>query len=1064
MTMAGGRVFSIPPSAPFLKTLAQALVDGRLVDGFRLDPADPLSLARATIYVPTRRAARVLRSEFVDLMGGRSAILPVIRPLGETDDDAGYFDDIDDDDLNLLPPVTPITRLVELAKLILLWRNRLPDMLRDIHSDSPLVAPASPADAIWLAKSLAELIDAVETEDAGWDGLKAIDFGDRALWWQLTGEFLKIASAYWPMRLNELNRSSPSLHRNEAIGAEARRIARQDTAHPMIVAGSTGSIPATAALIAAIHGLERGAVVLPGLDFQMSEGDWQLAGAISPDGRKSTDPASRSHPQYGLFHLLQRLRTVRADVVHLADEVVEMKVRAMAVSVAFTPAEADVNPLAWRESAGELGVESAFSTMALIEAANERGEALAIAIALKLALHAPGTDERTQVALVTPDRTLARRVTAELQRFGIEADDSAGTPLSSSLHGGLVQLTLEATLRPGDPVALISLLKHPFVRLGYARPQLESALHRLELLCLRGGTALANPANLSALVMEAFETLDQNPFRTVWQARLLADDPQSSLLELAERVERAVEPLARMIVSGSIDGLSSRWPLGDWAVATGRVLEALTTDDKGSLEMLWSGEAGDALAGLLREIMEGGEALDASGPQWIDVFSALIAGIGVKPQPIGHPRVFIWGTLEARLQHVDTLVLGGMNEATWPAQTANNPFLSRVMKTEMGLEPPERRIGQSAHDFVMGLGTRNLIMTRALRQGGAPSVASRFLQRLLSAAGETVASAVRARGEQYRRYADMIDDGESQEFSPRPDPKPPAELQPQQYSFSEAGKLRRDPYAIYAHRILKLDPVAPFNEDPGALERGNIYHAIVEQFIRDGIDPRAPNAFAALATISHAVFDAANLPAHIDAVWRPRFLDTARAFLADEAERRPTIRSTHVEIRARLAIAEDMAITGRADRIDIRKDGKADIIDYKTGLTPSLKEARALLDPQLSLEAAALKGGGFADLKALETDNLLYIRLRPGRSFKSEAVNNDKSSRTKPDDIKTADMLAQEALSQLIKLTRALKAGDAGFKSRVAPFRDRDYGGDYDHLARVSEWSSADDDGEVDDE
>lgn len=1062
--MAGGRVFSIPPSAPFLKILAQSLCDGRLVNGFRLDASDPLSLARATIYVPTRRAARVLRSEFVDLMGGRSAILPVIRPLGETDDDAGYFDEIDDTDLDLLPPVSPITRLVELGKLILLWRNRLPDMLRDIHSDSPLVAPASPADAIWLAKSLAELIDAVETEDAGWERLNKIDLGDRALWWQLTGEFLKIASAYWPERLTELHRSSPSLHRNEAIRAEARRIARTGTAHPMIVAGSTGSIPATADLIAAIHRLECGAIVLPGLDFSMSDSDWQLAGAVSPDGRKSTDPASRSHPQYGLFHLLQKLQTLRTEVVPLAEEHSEMRVRSRGVTVAFTPADADVDHRAWREELGEANVDAAFSSMALIEAANEREEALAIAIALKLALHTPDADEGTQVALVTPDRTIARRVAAELQRFGIEADDSAGTPLSSSLHGGLVQLALEAILRPGDPVALVSLFKHPLVRVGYADDARQSLVNSLELLCLRGGTALANPSTLTALVVEAFAEIDKSSYRKVWQSRLLKGDPKPALLELAGRVEKAVEPLAGMIVSTTGGRLTSQIPLGEWAAATGRVLEALTVDDKGSLEMLWSGEAGDALAGLLREIMETGDTLQASGPQWIDVVTALMAGIGIKPKAIGHPRVFIWGTLEARLQSVDTLVLGGMNEGTWPAQTANNPFLSRVMKTEMGLEPPERRIGQSAHDFVMGLGTRNVIMTRALRQGSAPAVASRFLQRLLSAVGEKVTEGLKARGDHYRQLAAIIDDGQSQDFSPRPGPTPPAAIQPTSYSFSEAGKLRRDPYSIYAHRILRLDPVSPFNEDPGALERGNIYHEIVERFIRSEIDPGSATAFAAISDIAHAVFDAAALPEHIDAIWRPRFLDTAKAFLPEEAARRPLIQSTHVEIRARLDIAEGLAITGRADRVDIRRDGKADIIDYKTGLTPSLKEARALLDPQLSLEAAALKGGGFKDLKAMETDNLIYVRLRPGRNFKSETVNNDKSTRTKPEDLRTADMLAQDSISQLIKLTRALKSGEAGFKSRVAPFKDRDYGGDYDHLARVAEWSAADSDGEAEDE
>lgn len=1058
--MSGGQVFTIPAGAPFLKILAQSLVEGRLVPSFRLTPDNPMSLARATIYVPTRRAARALRSEFVDLMGGQSAILPVIRPLGEIDDDAGYFDEQPDGNLDLLPPVAPLTRLIELSRLILAWRNRLPGILRDIHTDSPLVAPASPADAIWLARALTELIDQVETEESGWAGLEKIDLGDRALWWQLTGEFLKIASGYWPERLAELNRSSPALRRGEAIRTEARRYARERTPHPVIVAGSTGSIPATADLIAAIHGLECGVVVLPGLDQTMSEAHWQLAGAIEADGKASTDPASRSHPQYGLFHLLQKLGTLRRDVVALAEEPPALLARSSAVSQAFTPAEADVNHRDWRESQSALA--EAFADVALIEAANEREEALTIAIALKLGL-GDGGDEKTQVALITPDRDLARRVTAELKRFGIEADDSAGTPLVSSHHGALVRLALEAILRPCDPVALIGLLKHPLIRLGRTREALEGAVNRFELLTMRGGTTLANPAALTPMILDAIAGLKQNRHRKQWQEHLLFGDHLEELAQLGTEIEQAVEPLAQMLVHTNGSRLSNRFPLHLWAEATGRVLEAFCIDERGSLESLWACDAGIALANLLRDLIDTGETLDADGPQWIDVMTALIAGIGIRPKSIDHPRVMIWGTLEARLQSVDTLILGGLNEGVWPGQTANNPFLSRAMKTEIGLEPPERRIGQSAHDFIMGLGTKRLILTRAARQGGAPSVASRFLQRLTSVAGKEITAAMAGRGEVYRSIAGSLDLGQDQPFSPRPEPKPDAELQPKRYSFSEAGRLRRDPYAIYAQRVLKLDPMEPFNQDPGALERGNIYHAIIEQFTREDIDPRAANAFVAMQEIAQEVFDGANLPTHIDAIWRPRFMDMAREFLAYEAERHPEIAKTIVEIDARMDM-EDLTVSGRADRIDIRKDGKADIIDYKTGLSPSVKEARSLLDPQLSLEAAALKAGAFRDVKAMETENLTYIRLRPGKNFKAETVNNEKSQRTRPEDRKSADELALDAISQLLKLTQALREGKAGFKSRVAPFRDRDYGGNYDHLARVAEWSAADSEEEASDE
>jgi ATP-dependent helicase/nuclease subunit B len=1049
-------VFTISPGAPFLKTLAQSLCDGRLVDGFRHDPADPLSLASATIYLPTRRAARVLRSELVDLLGGRSAILPVIRPLGEVDDDAGYFDADPGADLDLLPPVSSLTRLVELARLVLAWRNQLPQHLLSVHDDSPLVAPASPADAIWLARSLIELIDAVETEETGWEGVEKFKEADRALWWELSGAFIKVASQYWPERLAEINRSSPALHRNLAIRAEAARIGRDGARGPVVVAGSTGSIPATADLIAAIHGLEKGAVVLPGLDMQMKPTDWRLAGAIQVDSTRNPDPASRSHPQYGLFHLLSKLRVDRDEVIPLGDVEPAIDARLRVASTAFLPSQSDVHHHEFRERQGA-ALTAAFEDVALIEAANEREEALSIAIALKLALDRGGAD--AQAALITTDRTLARRVSSELLRFGIEADDSAGTPLSSSQHGSLLMLALECVLRPGDPVALASLIKHPLVRLGRPRETLDPVTHALELMALRGGTASVNIASLSPVVTEAVRAMAENErFLKQWQARIRTAECQAEVLDLARDLERAVEPLARLLLRDTDTGLRLECPLGIWAEATGRVLEALCADERGSLASLWSGDAGDALASLLKDLIETQDTLTATGPQWADIATALLAGVGIKPKSIGHPRVFIWGTLEARLQRVDTLILGGLNEGEWPGGTANNPFLSRAMKTEIGLEPPERRIGQSAHDFIEGLGTRKLVLTRALRQGGAPSVTSRFLQRLLAVTGKDIADAMRARGASYLGYAALIDEMPEdlkQAFASRPAPMPEAERQPKRYSFSEVTKLRRDPYAVYARHVLKLDPLDPFNEDPGVIDRGNIYHAIVQRFIERGIDPRGGAAERTIVEIVHEVFEEWALPAHVDAIWRSRAIEMAKRFLEWEAGRQPLITRSMVEQSAYLAVTDRLAVSGRADRIDIRTDGRADIIDYKTGASPSAKVARTLLDPQLALEAAVLKGGGFREIQSRETQDLKYVRLRPGGRFAVDTVNNEGSSK----EPRSAMELAAESMSQLIRLTDALREKKAGFKSRVAPFKDGDHGGEYDHLARVAEWSVADAEG-----
>lgn len=1052
-------VFSIPAGLPFLKTFVAQLCHGRLIDGFRYDPVDPLCLATATIYVPTRRAARVLRSELVDFLGGRSAILPVIRALGETDDDSGYFDAETPAILDLAQPLAGPARLIELGRLILAWRNQLPKVVLDIHSGSPLVAPASPADAIWLARNLADLIDAMETEERAWSALDTLDAADYAIWWQLTLEFLKIAHLYWPERLAELGLSSPSRHRNALLQAEADRILSGKTSGPILIAGSTGSIPATTKLIKAVASLGDGAIVLPGLDQTMSNADWDMILTQEKDGKETRDPSSRSHPQYGFFRLLKQLGRERAAISQLGEAPAELACRAAILSHALLPVKATSDWTEKRQSIGTDELLAAFGDAALVEAANEREEAMAIAISLRLALEDTGCEQESQAALITPDRDLARRVKAELQRFGIEADDSAGTPLSSAPQGAITRLLLEAALRPGDSVPLVSLLKHPLACFGLSRQEAATAATALELIALRGGLCLPDIASLETILDEAQARQDSERRQPHWRQNL----PVGSIdraRDLARRITAAVEPLAGALVRYSDPsrfGYTTTFTLADWARRTGQALEAICKDDREDLVSLWSGEAGEALAKLLKSIIESDGQMEADGPQWTDIMEALMAGEAIKPRAMSHPRVFIFGALESRLQNMNLVVIGGLNEGTWPGQTANDPFLSRMMKTQIGLEPPERRIGQLAHDFQMACGNRRVIFTRATRKGSTPTVASRWLQRLLAVGGPQLSKLLRDNGRDYLSWATQIDEGGSQRQAQRPEPRPAVHLQPRSYSFSEVGRLRRDPYSVYARRILRLQPVDPFNRDPGAAERGTLYHRIVDRFVRENSGTLDAGAEMAMLSIIQQEFDAEQLPPHIDAVWRPRFIHVAHSFLKWERARRPSLRTIHTEVPASLPVGiGSIRLTGIADRIDLRNDGSADIIDYKTGSSPSIREAFTLLDPQLPLEAAALAGGGFAALGPKEATGLAYVRLKPGSRFDFEIINNDAKKVRAGTPVKSAGELAADALSEFRKLLLLLTSGERGFASRLIVQKERDYGGEYDHLARVAEWATAD--------
>jgi len=1052
------RIVTIPPGAAFLRTLAEEILSGGLVRELCYDPANPLSLAGATVFVPTRRAARALRSELTDLIGKGSAILPSIRALGETDDDAGFFDVADPDSLALNPPIPQIAATLRLADLVLAWKQALPQTVRDHLGGMPLVAPANPADAIWLGRSLFDLIQAVETEECDFAGLDNVIEADLQQWWQLTAEFLRIAREFWPALLGEISRSSPAAHHNVMIDLFTRSLASAVAHRPVIVAGSTGTRPSTARLIASVASLDQGAVILPGLDHAMRPSHWQaLSKAATPltsaDGRSLVDVAIRSHPQYGLFRLLETsgFGVGQIDEIpEIGDIAPDLEARRAIISAALLPA---LTTEAWGEP-GFLPDVSEISRglehVSLIEAANEREEASALAAAMRRALEPrPDVPEPT-AALVTPDRNLARRVVIELRRYGIEANDSGGVPLASSPQGGLARLAVQVAFAPGDAVAIAALFKHPLARFGLTRIRAQAGAGLIERIALRGGSGAADIDELPAMV-EARQSRRLDRYAAQWLSRI-GDKQADQALDLARRAAEALAPLTSALASLSGPGVTNQIPIGTLAGLTADALERICTDETGALDALWGDEAGGDLAGLLLETRDSGSTLAMTGHEWIGALEALMAGRMVKPRGGGHPRAFIWGALEARLQHVDTLLMGGLNEGVWPQAGQEDPFLSRSMKAAIGLEPPERRIGQAAHDFQMAMGAPEVVLSRSLRANKAPTVASRWLQRLLAVAGNHPANEMRARGDALLAHARSLDQGPSSPPAQRPEPRPPAELQPKSYSFSEVGRLRRDPYAIYARRILRLDPLEPFLADPGPRERGTLYHGILEEFVSD--TEQASRNIEALHRIADRHFAEARLPDATALVWRMRFDKATRTIVDWESETAAGLKSSLVEARASLDLPlGGLKLTGMADRIDLRQDGSAWIIDYKTGSTPSRKEARILLDPQLALEAYALLHGGFADVGRLPVSGLFYLRLTGKEPF-ADRIDDDPLKPGKGDPVNAED-LAVRAVDEFGRLVGLLRSGRRGFLSRAIPESARSWGGDYDHLARVAEWQTA---------
>jgi ATP-dependent helicase/nuclease subunit B len=1024
------RVFTIPASAPFLSTLIEALHGGKLGFDFA---GDPLTFASATLYLPTRRACRLMRDAFLDSLHGDGAILPRIIAIGDIDEDEIAFAEsaaggIAADALALPSALGGLERRLLLTRLVLAWAQS-PEVRGG--SGTPLIAQ-TPAAACALADDLARLIDDMTTRNAPWERLDELVPGEFDEYWQLTLRFLQIARKNWPQVLDEIGSIDPAARRDALIKAEAARLSRKSDG-PVIVAGSTGSIPATADLIATVARLPHGAVVLPGLDTDLDEHSWRLIAG----NEKTGIAAAPGHPQFAMAALLSRIGIGRDAVALLAPA----RGRERLISEALRPADATDR---WRHNTGDAAfaaqIDAALSNLTMIEAAHPEEEALAVAVALREAVA-----ESKTAALITPDRRLARRVAAALGRWDIAAEDTGGDALADTPAGIFARLAAIAALDGTPPVSLQALLKHPLLRLDFGRR--DRAVSALERAILRGPRPRPGTGGLAAALenfrsqLERLRRRESSELHRSEPRTALSDGELADAAELVRRLTAALAPLEEID-----DG--SR-PLAEFASHHRTVLAALSKDN-GS-QAAFSGPDGKKIADALDELTVSGAAarLPIAKSDYVELFAAILSGRIVRQDPQPGAAVRIFGPLEARLTDNDRVVLGGLVEGTWPPESNSDAWLSRPMRLVLGLDLPERRIGLSAHDFAQLFNAREVFLTRAAKIDGAPSMPSRFIQRLGAVSGMRW-NEVRTGGDRYLAWARELDRPERVAAAPAPAPKPPRAARPTILSVTEIEDWLRDPYTIYAKHVLRLRPLDPLDTEPGAAERGNIIHAAIGEFTQKFAKALPADPADVLIALGEPHFAAlADFP-ETRAFWWPRFLRIARWFAGWESARRASITSLAAETDGEIEIAlreSTFKLHGRADRIELCRDGRYVILDYKTGAARTEKQVRTGLAPQLTLEAAMLRKGGFADIPSGGSiAELIYVLLKGG-----QPAGESKSIVFKEG---TPDSQADRALAKLTQLAQYFDDESTPYRSLVHPMWRTHYG-DYDHLARVKEWSSS---------
>lgn len=1005
--LARPRVFTIPPTAPFLPALARAVLDGALIPGFA-PRENPALLGDATIYLPTRRAARALAQAFLDALGTDAAILPRIVPLGDVDEDAFAFER---DDTEPLPPaIEPARRRLALARLI----ARLAEI-------QPGLLPGSPAAAIALADELAHLMDDFITAGIGFSALKDAVLPELDQYWSESRKFLELVDNAWAAHLAERRRIDPARRRDQLLACEATRLAGASSG-PVIAAGSTGTLPKVADLLRVIAGKENGAVVLPGLDLALEDEVFAKIGG--------KDEPMFGHPQFGLKRLIEKLGVVRSEIRPIAET--RLPAREAILSQAFRPA---------LDGAATSGTPAdSLDGVTIVEAADAREEALGIALALRETLNEP----LKRAALVTPDRALARRVCAELTRWNIAVDDSAGLPLGDTEAGRFARLVVEAAAADAAPVTLLALLRH-----AYARPLFTSAeIDLFEIAALRG----PRPAGGAAGLSRAIDGLRREKFHRR-DARSSLDAAQWDIAAaVAQRIQEILAPLAAFGADESDFGAL----IAAHREALLRAAPAAWETDKDDINAL--GEAIDDLAAA---------AADAPAMRladYADTFPALVRGQTVRPSRPGSARIRILGPLEARMISVERMVLGGLCEGIWPPDTHSDSWLNRPMRSALGLDLPERRIGLSAHDFVQAAGAPELFLMRARKQNGIETIASRFVQRLAAIAPEQAWEQARSRGEHYLALVRAFEHAAPEKPIEPPRPAPPLSVRPTRFSVSDIRDLVRDPYTIYAKHILNLNAFDLVDEEPGAAARGTMLHDVLAQFAQKFPDSWPENALDELLAIGRAAFEPLqNFPA-ARAIWWPRFERVARWFVEEERARRTEIRRVISEQNGAIDIplrGGSIRLSARADRIDVTNDGSITILDYKTGELPTLKQALLGFEPQLPLEAAIARGGGFRELpKDAQVKSLGPVKISggdPAGEFKLFEIDGKGEAGKLAErlGVGNADDLADLSLRRVTQLlAHYADAQLTPYLSIPRPKWRKRYS-DYDHLARIKEWSAA---------
>lgn len=1009
-------VFTIAPSQPFLDAIARGVLDET--------GGDPMKLADYTIMVPNRETGYELQQAFMRQMDGAPGILPRIDTPGDVDGDYLSLSisgsaTLSQELMNLPPPISRLDRQLILAGEVL----KMPGMSRSVQKATDLAA------------TLGTLIDNAQRHNVSLSNIDKLVPELYQSQWQKTADFLKIVTETWPQKLRDIGKIDPEEHRNRLMEIEMAYWREFPPQRRIIAAGFTDTAPAMLKLLRAVATMPNGSVVLPGLDRNLDQKSW--------------DVLTEVHGQFGFRKMLDAMGVDRAAVNEWPAKA-EIKPFWRIKDPAATHAEREtllreaMRPSGTAEDWSNLKAHKKSYTQALNGVEFQtfptpQEEASVIALKMRETLEELG---RTAM-LVTADRELARRVSTRLRRYKIEVGDSAGMPLSDTPAGIFLMSTAFMAAEEWKPARLLEALKHPLATLGDSKEVFDQKVVELEDTVLHGPRpgfgAEGLKHGLTAVFNRAskYRKHDASPLTPKQLA-----EAHDRMQAFVDKIQKAGAEFFGHVSSGD------KPPFLSFIDAHIRFAEALAeTGETPGAERLWSGEDGAAAARFFTRLRDAAQHMPpVSGADYAEVLFGLMRKVEVSSGIAQHPLLKIVTPAQALLTKADTVIVSGLNDESWPRTAGDNPWLSAEMMKKLGLPAAKESVGRDAHRFTQAISNSVVFMTRAMRSGMVPTVASPFLKRLLmvlDGAGLT---------DSFENRSRLLDIHTALHTPPAvtpiapPAPTPALEHRPKQLSVTSVQTLMHDPFSIYARDVLKLRSRSRLEAGPSPAEKGSFTHDALDAFVTKYPRELPPNAEKELLDIGAETFKSRMNNPTVRAFWWPRFERIAKWFVKFETERREAVRTLGTEVKGKLTIdlgdGSVFTLSAIADRLDVDREGNISVIDYKTGSVPLQKAVALGFSPQLTLEAVIVSEGGFSKIPAREPKALQYWKLSGGRP--AADITNVSG------DIK---QLIEEAKDGVTRLMQAFNDPQTPYLSSPWPDWKLSYN-DYAHLAREKEWNT----------